>query len=82
MNKYTHTHTHTYIYIYIWLPWWLICEETACQCQSLWHPQCQGDADTIPGSGRSLEKEMTTAFSFLAWEIPWTEEPGGLQSWC
>ena len=30
----------------------------------------------------ALEKEMTTAFSFLAWEIPWTEEPGGLQSWC
>ena len=28
----------------------------------------------------SLEKEMTTHSSFLAWEIPWTEEPGGLQS--
>ena len=27
-----------------------------------------------------LEKEMTTHFSILAWEIPWTEEPGGLQS--
>ena len=23
-----------------------------------------------------LEKEMTTHFSILAWEIPWTEEPG------
>ena len=28
-----------------------------------------------------LEKEMTTHSSILAWEIPWTEEPGGLQSW-
>ena len=28
----------------------------------------------------SLEKEMTTHSSILAWEIPWTEEPGGLQS--
>ena len=27
-----------------------------------------------------LEKEMATLSSFLAWEIPWTEEPGGLQS--
>ena len=25
-----------------------------------------------------LEKEMATHFSVLAWEIPWTEEPGGL----
>ena len=25
-----------------------------------------------------LEKEMTTHSSVLAWEIPWTEEPGGL----
>ena len=28
----------------------------------------------------SLEKEMKTHFSILAWGIPWTEEPGGLQS--
>ena len=27
-----------------------------------------------------LEKEMTTHSSILAWEIPWTEEPGELQS--
>ena len=26
------------------------------------------------------EKEMTTHSSILAWRIPWTEEPGGLQS--
>ena len=39
-----------------------------------------GDVDLIPGSGRSLEKEMVTHSSILAWEIPWTEEPGGLQS--
>jgi len=34
----------------------------------------------IPGSGKSLEKEMTTQSSILPWEIPRTEEPGGLQS--
>ena len=27
-----------------------------------------------------LEKEMATHSSILDWEIPWTEEPGGLQS--
>ena len=27
-----------------------------------------------------LEKAMATHSSVLAWEIPWTEEPGGLQS--
>ena len=27
-----------------------------------------------------LEREMATQSSILAWEIPWTEEPGGLQS--
>ena len=27
----------------------------------------------------ALEKEMATNSSILAWEIPWTEEPGGLQ---
>ena len=28
----------------------------------------------------ALEKEMITCSSLLAWEIPWTEGPGGLQS--
>ena len=26
-----------------------------------------------------LEKDMATHFSILAWRIPWTEQPGGLQ---
>ena len=32
------------------------------------------------GGEDALEKEMATHSSVLAWEIPWTEEPGGLQS--
>ena len=35
---------------------------------------------SIPGWGRSLEKEMTTHFSILDWRSPWAEETGGLQS--
>ena len=30
------------------------------------------------GREDALEKEMATPSSILAWEIPWTEEPGGL----
>ena len=30
--------------------------------------------------GDPLEEEMANYSSILAWEIPWTEEPGGLQS--
>ena len=37
-----------------------------------------GDTSSVPGSGRSPGKEMATHSSILAWEIPWTEEPGGL----
>ena len=32
------------------------------------------------GQEDSLEKGMATHSSILAWRIPWTEEPGGLQS--
>jgi len=32
------------------------------------------------GQEDPLEKEMATDSSVLAWEIPWTEEPDGLQS--
>ena len=35
----------------------------------------------VPSLGQEdpLEKGMTTHSSILAWSIPWTEEPGGLQ---
>ena len=36
-----------------------------------------GDLGSIPGLGRSLEEEIATHSSILAWRIPWTEEPGG-----
>ena len=39
-----------------------------------------GDPGSIPGLEDPQEKEMATHSSILAWRIPWTEEPGGLQS--
>ena len=59
-------------YLHTGLPWWLsgvkittAVQET--QVQSL-------DQED------SLEKEIATHSSILAWEIPWTEKPGGRQS--
>ena len=42
------------------------------QLQGIWVPSMGGDDP--------LEEGMATHSSILAWEIPWTEEPGGLQS--
>ena len=56
------------------LHWWLNSKESACNA---------GDVKTHVqslGQENPLETEMVTHFSILAWGIPWTEEPGGLQS--
>ena len=53
------------------LPRWLSDKESAYNAV---------DTDSVPGSGRSLEKEMATHSSIIAWEISWTDEPGELQS--
>ena len=37
-------------------------------------------AGSIPRSGKSLEEEMASHSSILAWRIPWTEKPGSLRS--
>ena len=42
-------------------------------------PANAGDAGLIPGLGRSPGRGHATHSSVLAWRIPWTEEPGGLQ---
>ena len=39
-----------------------------------------GNTSSISGLGRSLDEEMATHSTILAWGIPWTEEPGRLQS--
>ena len=42
---------------------------------TMWQTQVQS-----PGREDLLEKEMATHSNILAWKIPWTEEPGRLQS--
>ena len=43
-------------------------------------PANSGETGSLLGREDLLEKEMATHSSILAWEISWTEEPGGLQS--
>ena len=42
-------------------------------------PAMQETQVRFPGQEDPPEKEMATHSSILAWRIPWTEEPGGLQ---
>ena len=39
-----------------------------------------GDVSSIPGLGRSPGGRNGNLLQYSCWEIPWTEEPGGLQS--
>ena len=51
--------------------WGLGGKESICQAE---------DTGSIPVIKDPLEKGMATHSSILAWEIPWTEEPAGIQS--
>ena len=43
-------------------------------------PETQETQVQSPGQENPLEKEMVTHSSIPAWKIPWTDEPGGLES--
>ena len=51
--------------------WPLSGKESACKA---------GDPGSVPGEEDPLEEGTATHSSVLAWRIPWTEGPGGLQS--
>ena len=56
---------------------WLSSKESSC---SAGDAEDTRDVGSIPGLGRSLREGHGTHSSILAWRIPWTEEPGRLQS--
>ena len=77
----THITFHLFLYIslksmrlmiFIWDIWWISLVKNL--------PANAGDMVQSLGWEDPLEKKMTTHSSILAWEIPWTEEPRGLQS--
>ena len=53
------------------LSWWLNSKESTCNA---------GNSVLILGLGRSPEEGWQPTLVFFVWEIPWTEEPGRLQS--
>ena len=74
---FTHTHTNTgfppptgFTHVHTF-PQWLSSKEFACSV---------GEVGLIPDREYPPEKDMVTYSSILAWKIPSTEEPGGLQS--
>ena len=79
MHTHTHTHTHFYICMYVYvLPGSPVGRESTYNTgdhlpvQELWEQSL--------GQEESLEMEMATHSSILAWEIPKTEDPRGLQT--
>ena len=56
------------------LPWWLRGKELVCNAGDI------REVALIHGLGDPLEEGMATHPSILAWRIPWTEEPGGVQA--
>ena len=57
------------------LAWWLSGKESACNAGDVW----ETGVWSLDGEN-PLEEKMATHSSICAWKIPWTEEPGGLQS--
>ena len=56
-------------------PWASLMVQTVKNLPAMWETWVRSLGQEDP-----LEKEMATLSSILAWRIPWTEEPGGLQS--
>ena len=57
------------------LPTWLSGKQSACKCR-----RCRIFGFDPWVKENPLEEEMATHYRILSWRIPWTEEPGGLQS--
>ena len=66
----------------LWWAWSLILNAISSLLPSCWASRVAQRLKHLPAMKetwvRSLEKEMATHSSILAWRIPWTEEPGGL----
>ena len=58
-----------------WSAWTSLVAQTVKRLPTMWEIRVQSLGWEDP-----LEKEMATHSSILAWKIPWTEEPGRLQS--
>ena len=78
----THLCLHMHKYMYIWLLDYIFCYiRSSLVVQLVKNPPAMQETWVRSlGWEGPLEEGMTTHSSILAWRIPWTEEPGGLQS--
>ena len=67
-----HIYVHTYIHTYIWAS---VVAQTVKNLPAM----CETSVQSL-GWEDPLEKEVATHSGILAWRIPWTEEPGKVQS--
>ena len=74
-SVYTHTHTHIHTCFFKILFFIMVVAQTVKRLPTMRETRVQSLGHEDP-----LGKEMATQASILAWGIPWTEEPGGLQS--
>ena len=72
---YIHTHTHTLLLTACLIFGASLVAQMVKRLHAMWETWVQS-----LGWEHPREKEMATHSSILAWRIPWTEEPGGLQS--
>ena len=72
MDVITKYHRVGFYFGYIWAS---LVTQMLKNLSAMWETQVQSLGQEDP-----LEKGMATHSSILAWRIPWTEEPGGLQS--
>ena len=86
-NAHRYTHTHTYLNLFtVYLELTQYCKRLYFKKVSLIAqlvrnmPSMQETWVQFLGWEDPLEKEMSTHSSILAWKIPWTQKPGGLQS--
>ena len=83
LNMHLPLRTHMYVQGF---PRWCSGKESTCQRKTWKRPRLISGSGRSPGVGNSSplwypsEKAMAPHSSTLAWRIPWTEEPGGLQS--
>ena len=78
MYLYIYIYTYSCIYIYIHIYTYIWASLVAQIVKNL--PAMQETQVPSLGQEDPLEERMATHSSFLAWRIPWTEEPSGLQS--
>ena len=82
----TYTHMHTYVHTYIYTHVHMNIYTCVCICVHVCIGLAGGavvkhpPAGSNSGAGRSAGGENGKHSSILAWKIPWTEEPRGLQS--